>query len=94
MTILVDNIVDYGSGPRGHKLWCHMMSDDLTPAGLAELHAMAVKIGLRRSYFQNKQHFPHYDLIPSKRALALQYGAEAVHSFDLVKRCKRPLEAT
>lgn len=88
--ILVDAIMDYGRGPGGHKQWCHMMSDDHSEAGLVELHAMALRLGLRRSWFQNKPRFPHYDLTPPKRALAVQGGAQEVDSFELVRRCKRP----
>ena len=50
--------------------WCHMWADTLQ-----ELHAMADKVGMRRSWFQDRQTFPHYDLTPSKRRLAVAYGA-------------------
>lgn len=53
----------------GHK-WCHMWADTEE-----ELHKMADKIGLKRSWFQNRERFPHYDLVPSKRRLALINGA-------------------
>lgn len=36
-----------------------------------ELHALAARIGLKRSWFQGD----HYDLVPSKRAAALAAGA-------------------
>lgn len=42
---------------------------------LDDLHAMANWIGLKRSWFQNNKHLQHYDLTPSKRALAIRYGA-------------------
>jgi hypothetical protein len=93
MTILVDELVDYQSRhlpPYLHGLWCHMMSDDLTPAGLDELHAMAELIGLPRRSFQDKPRYPHYDLRPDKRELALAYGAQAVEGTELVQRCMRP----
>jgi hypothetical protein len=47
----------------------HMLANDLDA-----LHAMADRIGLRRSWFQDKRH-PHYDLTASKRRLALAAGA-------------------
>jgi hypothetical protein len=47
-----------------------MMADTLE-----ELHEMADKIGLKRSWFQGKASTPHYDLIESKRELALKNGA-------------------
>ncbi len=94
MTILVDEIQDYQMPHLPQYLrgeWCHMMTDDLTPAGLDELHAMAERIGMRREWFQDKPHYPHYDLRPSKRVLALQFGAEAVTGTELVQRCMRPV---
>jgi hypothetical protein len=51
----------------GHgKRWCHLWSEDVEA-----LHELAVKIGLKRAWFQNRPDFPHYDLVPSKRVLAL-----------------------
>ena len=91
--ILVDELQDYQMAhlpPRLRGLWCHMMSDDLTDAGLNELHALARRIGMRREWFQGqKPRYPHYDLRPSKRELAIRYGAQAVESTELVQRCLR-----
>lgn len=85
MTILVDTLIRWPSG--GGKLWCHMASDQRGDAGLAELHVMADKIGMRRAWFQDRSHLPHYDLQPPKRALAVQAGAVEVEPQELVKRC-------
>lgn len=63
------------SGPRGHKQWCHMGTNDLSPEGLEELHAMARKIGMKREWFQGSTDHKHYDLVPSKRAKAVKFGA-------------------
>lgn len=52
--------------------WCHMTCD----GDLEELHRMAERIGLKRAYFQPQHLLPHYDLTPSKRALAVRYGAQ------------------
>lgn len=87
--ILVDELKEYDNGPRGHRWWCHMMTDDLTDTGLAELHAMATRIGLKRAYFQNKGRLPHYDLTPSKRTLAVRCGAQEVSGREMVTRCVR-----
>lgn len=68
MSVYVDPLIDYGwkLGPS-----CHMVADTLE-----ELHAMAEKIGMKRSWFQDKEHsMPHYDLVASKRKLAVQNGA-------------------
>jgi len=66
-----------------------MMTDDLTEAGLSELHAMAEAIGLRRHRFQNRPNMPHYDLTPCCRLLALAMGAVEVSSMELARRCFR-----
>jgi hypothetical protein len=54
----------------GHK-WSHLFGDDVE-----ELHRFAKGLGLRRSYFQDKPGFPHYDLTPVKRNMAILKGAE------------------
>ncbi len=69
--ILVDSIQTYNTGTR-HTKFSHMIST----ASEDELHAMAVgKLGLRRDWFQRAP-FDHYDVTPSKRWLALRYGAK------------------
>ncbi|MGH7131000.1 MAG: DUF4031 domain-containing protein [Phycisphaerales bacterium] len=57
----------------------HMFADTLE-----ELHAMADRLGFRRSWFQNKPHLPHYDLTSGKRAQAVAYGAVQVDRRFLV----------
>jgi len=52
---------------------CHMYADTIE-----ELHKMADTIGLKREWFQDKKRVPHYDVTLSKRALAIQNGAEPV----------------
>jgi hypothetical protein len=62
----------------------HMQAD--TPE---ELHAMADRLGLRRSWFQSKPGRPwhdHYDLTRSNRDLALRLGVIAVTRREAVKR--------
>jgi hypothetical protein len=68
--------------------WCHLFSDD---GNIEELHQMALKIGLNKSYFQNHAFLPHYDLIPSKRELALKKGAIEKESTSTV--CEAMLRA-
>jgi hypothetical protein len=82
MSVYVDEVRVYlkkGKGFTEH--WCHMMAD--TPE---ELHAMADKIGLARRWFQDKPRFPHYDLRPSKRILAVNFGAEEISAKEMVTR--------
>lgn len=56
-------------GERNAHLWCHMAADTNK-----ELHAMAIAIGLKRDWFQDKAGFPHYDLTPGKRLAAICRG--------------------
>jgi len=49
-------------------------SAHLTADELEELHALAARIGLRRSWFQSGR-VPHYDLTPGRRERALAAGA-------------------
>ena len=80
MTVYVDPPTVYGRpvGPHPPDTpWSHMWADDLD-----ELHEMAEAIGMRRAWFQDRKELPHYDLIPSRRAAAVERGAvEVDHAF-------------
>lgn len=52
------------------KLWCHLVADSLT-----ELHSFASSLGLRRTWFQHRSVYPHYDVTVSVRDRALRLGA-------------------
>jgi hypothetical protein len=77
---------------------CHLTiePDEHDQFDLERLHAFAASIGMRRSWFQNKDPVaPHYDLTPSRRTLALRMGAvfvpwreQAVARIELRKRIK------
>lgn len=72
MTVYVDEIVYWPQrvvGARSHH-WSHLWADEIE-----ELHDMAQRIGLKRSWFQDHPRHPHYDITPNKRLLALQQGA-------------------
>lgn len=53
----------------GHR-WCHMWADDPE-----ELHAMAQRMGLGRTWFHKHRRLDHYDVPASKRPLAVNCGA-------------------
>jgi len=55
---------------------CHLFCD--RPESLEELHNLAQRIGLRRSWFQGNSVLPHYDLTASKRERAIKAGADIV----------------
>jgi hypothetical protein len=81
MTIYIDSLRDYyaitGRGLPG--LWCHMITDN----SLDELHEFAARLGINPRRFQNHPHHPHYDLMPSSRALASALGAVEVSTRDM-----------
>lgn len=70
-----------GLAKRYGNSWSHLWSD----SEIEELHLFAEKIGLKRKYFQSKPFFPHYDVIPKKRKLALKYGAQYMPLRDWIK---------
>lgn len=83
MTVYVDMLIDYGwrLGPS-----CHMTADSLD-----ELHAFAARLGLKRSYAQlPPRHYPpHYDLVRSKRQMAVRLGAIEIDHEHFLEHMKR-----
>lgn len=82
MPVYVDALIDFGwkLGPS-----CHMTADTLE-----ELHALADKIGLKRSWFQpGEVSLPHYDLVESKRKLAIANGAIELTRREAVERLRK-----
>lgn len=80
MAVYVDPLKNYGAGDEAPRCFrnvesCHMYADTLD-----ELHTMAIRIGMRKSWFQNHQMLPHYDLVKSRRKLAVNAGV-VEHSF-------------
>ncbi len=65
---------------RTNNNWCHMASKFDSA-----LHLLAYKLGLKRSWFQDKPEFPHYDLSPAKRRAAIQLRAKAVTNHQMVE---------
>jgi hypothetical protein len=64
---------------RWGRSWCHCWDSD---HNVENLCAFAAQLGLKRAYFQNRPGFPHFDLIPSKRTLALKLGAVPISLRD------------
>lgn len=77
--IMVDELIDYGVKVRGNgPEWCHMTTDDFSEEGLAEFHRFAKRLGLKRTYcsdYTQPDSHLHYDLVASKRQMALDKGA-------------------
>lgn len=70
MSVYVDALVVWSKRPPWNRGSCHLSADTLD-----ELHAFALRLGLKRAWFQDHVLLPHYDLVPSKRALAVTLGA-------------------
>ncbi len=74
MSVYVDRLVDYGwrMGPS-----CHLTADTAE-----ELHQFAAMLGLKRTWCSDRTQPAsrpvHYDLVASKRRMALQLGAEDI----------------
>jgi hypothetical protein len=49
-----------------------------------EAHAMALQLGLRRAWWQGD----HYDLVPTKRSLAIRLGAIALDRRAFVQKLR------
>lgn len=93
MTVFVDSLAEWGWKMRGRTVpSCHMFTDS---ADVEELHAFAVRIGMRREWFQPHRVAPHYDLTESRRDLALVLGAVSVERREasLIWRARRELLA-
>lgn len=81
--VYVDDLIEYGpafyrdaqtarTGSRNGDLWCHLYADSEE-----ELHAFAARIGMKRAWFQrSRRGTPHYDLVPRRRARAVELGAQ------------------
>lgn len=87
MTIYVDNIIDWPvevvalDARHCGTRWCHLISD----VSEEELHAFAVRIGMRRAWYQPG----HYDLTPRRRAAAIRAGAQPVDRVGFVAAVRR-----
>ncbi|WP_443750534.1 DUF4031 domain-containing protein [Asticcacaulis solisilvae] len=69
MTVYIDDMYRYAVGEfRGMRM-SHMIADSD-----AELHAMAVRIGMKPEWFQGD----HYDVPLPRRELAIDAGAVAI----------------
>jgi len=78
--VYVDQIMQYPAATvaqpaRKHgSRWCHLWADY---GDEVNLHRIAAAIGLKREWFQHEgRWFPHYDLVPGKRLLAIRAGAQ------------------
>ncbi|MGN2253202.1 DUF4031 domain-containing protein [Frateuria sp. GZRe12] len=69
------------------KTWCHLVADSTD-----ELHAFARRLGLRASWFQSKNRYPHYDVTQFLQQRALAMGAILADRRTIVE-CGRKMRA-
>lgn len=91
MTVYVDDWRQKATVGRITARWSHLTvgpEDDI-----AELHAFALRIGLRRPWFQDKP-WPraHYDVTESKRQAAIAAGAVAVTWLEAGRQMARAID--
>ncbi len=74
MTVYVDDTYIPATVGRYSSRWCHLFTDQDDPA---ELHELAGRIGLRRSWFQPSRRplASHYDVTEGTRRQAVAAGA-------------------
>lgn len=72
--------VDCAGVLKNGRRWHHLTADSLE-----ELHAIAARIGLRRSWFDRKAKYPHYDVTDLQREEAIRHGANAVSSKEIIR---------
>ena len=65
------------------QYWCHMSADSL-----AELHAFAEQIGVKKCWFHNpkRRGMPHYDLGTDARKRAVAAGAVEITAREMVDK--------
>lgn len=81
-TVMVDRLMRCPRNAKWqHDKACHMFAAD---PDLEKLHAFASRLGLKRSWFQDKSSMPHYDLTESKRRAAVAAGAVEVDRYVTV----------
>lgn len=83
MSVYVDNARIHFRG----WLMCHMFADTQ-----AELHEMAAKLGLKRSWYQRGSVLAHYDVCLTKRNEAIRRGAILVGRQFLIERIRASRE--
>jgi hypothetical protein len=80
VAIYVDDMLLFATVGRTTSRWSHLFS---YPHDQAELDAFARQLGLRKSWEQRGGDFIHYDVVHTKRDLAIRLGAIPIAYRDL-----------
>lgn len=84
MSVFVDDAQN--SSPHlfyGRGRFAHLSADTRD-----ELHVFAARLGLRRSWFEERPRLWHYDVTQTKRAEAIALGAEPVTTREFIRRLR------
>lgn len=75
INIYVDTLLPWGFKMYGrHFKTCHLFTDGTE----TDLISFGENMGLKKSWLHRSPSMVHYDLIPSKRAIAIEKGARPV----------------
>lgn len=87
MSVYVDELQEYPESMikpvarRYGNRWCHLVADSTR-----ELFDMARKLRLSPNYIQRSSSgVVHFDLVPSKRKLAIKLGAIEIKSAEMIE---------
>lgn len=78
MSVYVDMAI-WKKSANGRKSYAHLIADTHE-----ELHAFAVRIGIKPHFFHKSAKWKHYDITEEQRVVAINAGAVAVTSKELV----------
>lgn len=76
--------VDDARNHFGRMIMCHMVADTT-----GELHDMAEKVGMKRSWYQSVARYPHYDVSLFRRKIVVAEGAIEVTTRELIEIQKK-----
>lgn len=89
--IMVDELRIFPSAKRPFHLGsCHLTVD----GPLIALHAFAIRIGMKRRWFQDHRIAAHYDLTPGRRVRAVALGAVEVPALEQARQRRRARAAS
>ncbi len=91
MTVYVDPLFD--ARPYALKAWPFDKAYHMTADSVKELHEFAIKLGLRRAWFQHYRLVPHDDLTPNKRRQAIGLEAVPINEDQMADRVKAAMDA-
>lgn len=75
-------------GAREYKYGRMKMSHMISDKDISELHWVALVIGVKKKYFQDKPGKPHYDVCKKMKKLAIDLEAKEVSEKEIIQILK------